>query len=625
MISPAVSGSQNAIAVCAALAVFAAAVVIGAVIGREGDRFPASDACVGLGAAGTAITLIGIAIPQSLSMGAAGAGLLALGCGFWLLWTGRRCGGPGQWLAVLPLIPLLFIIAGEAPSHWDEFSHWLSAAAFLYRYDGFPNPALPPIASISPGYPYAVPLFIHWASLLANRFLPGAGALFSALLLASCVGVFIGLVGEIARCGSLRPSSLSRTTICILVGVFLPAVTVLSPIYDPSFTLTALADTATAVATATCAALIWLILDRLARDRHAEVQSLALRFGFAASFLINLKQANGVLVALLLSAFLLIALRNVRLRAGAVLCLAPALLGPAMITTAAWNAYVTVNLPGGQFGILPPSQWNIDLLPEIVTAIGRQMAAHPVHFALMLAMSAAGIASLFRMRTGIDRLLGVTTVLWLGYTGFLLVTYVIVFSPEEAAAAAQFWRYDTHVGLVGLLAGVGVLARYWPSRIVPRPLAAVALLGMGALPVASVLFPSWIKPTSDPELPFYLEIGRDLADILPSSARLAVFDPNSVGLISHVVRYELARPGRDDRDLRVVWQVDLWDNYPDRELPRVAASFNNPSLSHILIVDPTPDYAQALVIEPKRGAFLLMRGEGAWQTFYSWFRSPPMD
>src|SRR4051794_16745260 len=101
MISPASSVSQDAIAVCSALAVFAAAVVIGAAIGKEGDKFPASDACVGLGAAGTVITLIGIAIPRSLSMGAAGAGLLALGCGFRLLWTGRRCGGPGQWLAVL--------------------------------------------------------------------------------------------------------------------------------------------------------------------------------------------------------------------------------------------------------------------------------------------------------------------------------------------------------------------------------------------------------------------------------------------------------------------------------------------------------------------------------------------
>jgi hypothetical protein len=445
--------------------------------------------------------------------------------------------------------------------------------------------------------------------------------LLNLFLLATGVAVLIDTIAEVYGDGQQRPDlRLSRNAVVGLAGICVPAATLLSPAFDQSFTLTALPDSATSVATATGAVLVWLVMERLAESRHTEARSLAIRFGCVGAFLIDLKQANGALLVLLVSAFLLITVRDSRLRPGWALRLVPVMLGPGLIVGSAWHFYVFFNMPAGEFSVLPPAEWHVEVIAQILGAMGWQMLEHPWHFGLMLTLSGAGTLRLWRMRTSIDRLLGITAVMWIGYTGFLLGTYLTVFSVDEAVTGVQFWRYSTHLGLVGLTTLAALLARYWLKHNIGRPVTAVAMLGLALVPVEPILLQSRLMPTINPELPFYQEVGRLLADTLPDSARLAVLDPNSTGLLYFVVSYEIARSDRKDHDLRTVWQVDLWHAYPEKELPRVACSFNDMSISHILIIDPTPEYAQALGIEAERKVFLLERGDGAWQIARSWKR-----
>jgi hypothetical protein len=608
-------------ALFASLVIFIGCAAIGAVISNEGHRFAAADPLVGLGAATGTVTLLGVTTRLPLSVWLTLVGLAALTCCAWLAWTRQRCGGSGQWLALLLLLPLLLLTAHQGPTHWDEFRQWLQNAAYIYRHDSFPHPTLPPSASGWPGYPYAIPLFIDAVSLLTGRFLPTAGALLNLLLLATGVAVLIATIAEVCEDGNRRPElGLSRNAIVGLVGICVPAVTLLSPAFDQSFTLTALPDSATSVATATGALLVWQVMERLAENRHDQARSLALRFGCVGVFLIDLKQANGVLLVLLVSAFLLITVRDSRLRPGWALRLLPAMLGPGLIVGFAWHFYVSFNVPGGEFSVLPPAEWHVELLAQILGGMGWQMLEHPWHFGLMLTLSGAGVLSLWRMRTSIDRLLGITAVMWIGYTCFLLGTYIAVFSVEEAVTAVQFWRYSTHFGLVGLTTLAALLARYWLKQNIGRSIPAAAMLGLALVPVEPIFLQPRLMPTISPDLPFCHEVGRFLADTLPDGARLAVLDPTSSGFFFFVVNYEIARPGRKDHDLRAVWQVDLWHAYPEQELPRVAGSFNDMSLSHILIIDPTPEYAQALGVRAERKVFLLERGDGAWQIARSWNR-----
>ena len=327
-------------------------------------------------------------------------------------------------------------------------------------------------------------------------------------------------------------------------------VTLLSLTFDREFAFTSLPDTATSVAMAMCTALCWLTLEALRREQWFGTRGFALRFGLAGSFLINLKQSNVVLLVLLSCAYLLVTFRDPRISVGKAMRLLPAMLGPGLIVWGAWHFHVAANVADGEMGILPKAEWHTDMLPEIITAMGRHILDHPLHFTLMFGLSLAGLARPWCTRVSVDRLLIIVAVTWLGYTCFLLFAYIAIFNPGEAHAAAQYWRYSTHFGLVGMFTAVVLLIWWWQGRQVGRLLRVAALASLVLLPVAAVYLGNRVTTDEDFEVLYCRRIGRDLADALPDGARLAVFNPTSAGYCGFFIRYEISRPGRGPEPAR---------------------------------------------------------------------------
>ena len=102
-------------------------------------------------------------------------------------------------------------------------------------------------------------------------------------------------------------------------------------------------------------------------------------------------------------------------------------------------------------------------------------------------------------------------------------------------------------------------------------------------------------------------------------------DPVGCGLGGIIIHYDMFRPGRDDRGLRVVWQINATFSEPAEELSRVAVSFSDPMITHIVIIDPTPEYARTLGIPAEPKAFLMERGEQRWRVARAWACKIPVD
>src|SRR4051794_28751315 len=150
-----------------------------------------------------------------------------------------------------------------------------------------------------------MPFLTLAASKLAGRFIESAGAVSNLLILGSFSGALIDILKEIRR-DAAKFSGLSHAG---LIAVALMLVTLLNPGFNHHVVMSSYADAATGVAVALCGLLGCLILQRLSRRRFDDLQMLAWCFAFVAAALVNLKQANPALLALLVAGFALLVLR----------------------------------------------------------------------------------------------------------------------------------------------------------------------------------------------------------------------------------------------------------------------------------------------------------------------------
>ncbi|HYD98738.1 MAG TPA: hypothetical protein VEH84_05100, partial [Alphaproteobacteria bacterium] len=415
---------------------------------------------------------------------------------------------------------------------------------------------------------------------------------------------------------------LPRRAALALTALLVPFATLLSPSFDLAFALSSYADHATAVAAATAAVLGWRGLDALAAGERPAARALAWQFGLALALILNLKQTGPVVAALLLGGLGLIVLRDPRLRLRDALAMLPAMVLPGLLVYGVWRLYVGANIPGGETVVRPLAAWHLHIVPEILASAWKQMREHPAHFLLMWGAALYGGYAFLRMRDGLDRLAALTAIVWLGFTAFMGIAYLSMFSEPESKEAAQYWRYSGQVGLLGSVLAVALLARHWPSRWrqALRPAAATAAI---AFPLAVIVLAESLSPALRPLPRAFREFGREMAEILPDNARVASLEPWGYGLMYFAVKYDLWRPGRDDRGLRVVKQIDFLFSKAEENLPWTAAAFADPGVTHIVINDTPPEYAAILGIPPQKAtAVLLEKGEAGWRIVKSWPRRP---
>jgi hypothetical protein len=215
----------------------------------------------------------------------------------------------------------------------------------------------------------------------------------------------------------------------------------------------------------------------------------------------------------------------------------PALALP-LICAGLWRWHVGQYLSGQEMSVRPFADWNIHLIPAIISAMGSVASQKGGHFGLGLVVTVFGLVGLVRCRDRLDRLSAIAGMLFVGYNLFLLTTYVAVFGAQDGLNVMSYWRYNTHVGLAVTLPAAMLAGRYlgrFAERGWMRGLGAAAVVLTLAGPLATAWY---IRFDLDPMKAHYRQTLRQLPGMVPPGATIEVMDPHGSGLSQVMAIYE---------------------------------------------------------------------------------------
>ena len=452
---------------------------------------------------------------------------------------------PFWFLVIVPGLGILVAINVAGIGTWDDFSHWVPNALYLWQNDGVPGEALPVSNSFWPGYPYAVPFLTYLASHLAGGFLVQGGAMMNWLILL----VFAAMLAE-ARHPPLPEQRFSLLGVGWLSFAFL-AVTYLNPSFNASFTMTNQGDTSTMVAVGALGLMLWKLTDALVQKDRAAKQGLLFQIILVSTLLVLIKQSNIALIALLLLAFVVVSWKNGVLKEASLLVLLMFIVP--FLFRYVWEYHVDTELAGSGKSLQPISEWRWDLVDPMLRAMGDEALQKIGCFGLILIASLYGFVSLFRPTDGVGNFAMLAGLVGSGYIVFLMICYLGgAFHEGEAREAASFYRYATHVGILNI--GLVWLALPRILGWLQQRLSISSLAGWGNAKAGFCLFaavglPSvllLVHPTSLVALPSSTKVcslrneARSIAARLPKDVRLAVVESVTNGKFSHIVNLELS-------------------------------------------------------------------------------------
>jgi hypothetical protein len=590
----------------------------GAASGSSG-RLPGGDMMVGFGLVGGVLTILAVTTRMPLSWLMGVLAILSL-----LVPLARRTlpGGWSTWIALALALPILVRAAGTQATLWDEFWHWLPNAAYSYTHDALARRDLPPSFAQFPAYPQSMPLVVAAASRIAGRFLEAAGPVMNVALLASFAALLADSVAAmLARQGRVAP--IGPIGLVALVGLTVAATVTLNPGLDGEVLLSSYADPATMVMVGGLGLLAVECLARLSGRSTDEPTEIAWRFGAVAAALINLKQSNTVLLALIMAGIGLVALFDRTIPFRRALAQFPRMLGPALVLYLVWRWYVAENLPEGEPGVRAWSEWSFSALPDMFASIRRQVFEAPVFQGMMWLITAAGLVALVRKSARTSQigdearwLAVITATVWLGYNAFLLLVYLAVFTEEEARSAADYWRYMPHVALLGLSVPIAALAGSTRLKLL-RINAIYPVLFAVALALSALLLRGDLGITPRKRWPVFVRsVAADMKNLLPPGATVVVVLGFNANPFPIIVRYELWQLGDPSRtiDTKIVWY--------GADLAIVDQMLARGEVQYLLLQDAQSSVANLAaglnVRAPEREVILFARKDHHWQELKSW-------
>lgn len=517
----------------------------------------------------------------------------------------------GYWKAVVLTVPLVLLVSAMVPSQWDEFSHWLPSQRFLLEADDFPRQSNPETGATFPAYPYGWPFLTYLASRIAGRFVENSGNLFNVLLLLA----FGLLVIRVVRIALASPDPVKERNApgWAMAALGVLAVTALNPSFVQKVVFTAYADIATAAAVGFGAVLGWLMLEAAAAGNQRQAQANAWQCGLALLVLVSLKQATFALFLSVAGGILLAGLREPAIRLADLARSMALVLAPPLAGYALWRYHVRTELAEKEMGLRPISEWLIELVPDILARMALVASKKGIFFAIAVIAVIAGIRGLTRCRGSFDRLAIVIGTAILGYEVFLFVTYIAVFGSYDALRAASFWRYNLHLGLLIVAFVAFAAARLWSrfvaGRIATGRVAWIPIVAILALPMA---FPEKVRFDRDGLVPYYRMVALRLAPLLPSGARIVVFDPSGSGESAMVTRYYIGRHAA------LVGYKALYDNL---SIANLKGTIENTDANRVLVHSVNDNVNAVLGINLDAGkSYLLEPKNGRWVIVESWQR-----
>lgn len=601
----------------AVLLLFFLLTALGRLVGGQ-RRWAPADTLTGWGVLTLILTLWGLFVPLPLSEAVFGVGIVAFASFIWFLWKAENK-RKWLWLAVIIFLQswVLFFLNRAGLVFWDDYAHWSPNTLFMWQHDAFPNHSLPPSYAALPGYPYAMPYLSYAASLIGGSFLVQGSAMMAWLML-----VYFGWVlfqsfrdlngNEKVQSWIVQPAWLFLAV--IMVSVFNPG-------FNASFSVTGGSDLATSVAVGVFGLLLMQFYIAIKAKDASRLWALGFQIAMAAVVLMMLRQMNIVLVGLFYIGFLLLLLKD-KMRTEAILILVITII-PAFLVRWGWQDYIIREHPEGTVGIHAFKDWHCHLLPAVMRAAVEEALEKWGFFLLMAVVSGVGIRGFFRSRTPYNVLCFLAAVLFLGNLAYLFTAYMGAssFTEHELKGAASFYRYNTHVGFLGVAALWFALQPYLERKISSRrQLIGLTAFGLCLLPILFVLKPQWIVPQARPELCEDRALGKRLAQSLPSPSNFVLLDPEGNGFRYYIINYAFGLDNvRRGSQFRAVTK---FDEFSIEHVSEFLSQLKENKLINAVYIPPVhkknidPAVVSFFGLPNDKNGGLFLRHEGAWKTVH---------
>lgn len=584
-------------------------------IGRlvlSGRATPEAALVAGWGGAALVLTLWGVLTPLSLRLPAEA---LAVAAAFGLVLPQSRL-GRAQWrsigrLAVLAL-PLLLVMASARPSLPDTFLNLLPNAAYLYDHAAFPADARAPAYSFLPGAPYNMQL----AAFLASLVTPG-------LPLSAMIG--LNLVLQLAAALLLARLVAGRETEPswseLALGLLLA--TVLNPGFVPRYHLSDYSEPSVTVALAFAGWSAARFLDRVAAGKDGREALWPMALSLAA--LVNIKQDSFALAAgVLATAGLLVLVAPggaSRVRTLSRLALAAL---PAVILYGAWRWYVLRHFAEGELKPLPFAQWQFHALPLILSNMLRVIVGKAFLFA---SFAVVFVVAAWRWRRSVDlanRVAALLAGVFVVYNAALVAAYVGHFPGTIGTDAHSYYRYNTHLSLLLMVAAVMLLRAVAAEHLWAVGAAAWRWIVGGAVALVLALpIVLWRPLRFDLEVPQLRtwQMAQAAAPGLGDRDRVALVLPGDNGSVAPMLEglLRMAPPRRPDLEIAPVDKLGPETlaalDHDGFRLALISCAASLPGLASGLPPDLPPDL-------PRDGGALLRRDADGWRAIATWTYPP---
>jgi hypothetical protein len=427
--------------------------------------------------------------------------------------------------------PLLLVMTGKVPSEVDSFSHWLPNGLYIVENDGFLRTDRPESRSWYPGFPYNVTYLFLAVSQFAGRFIENAIILFNVTWLL----LFAALLAWLLRRSGAVPSGNAWK----LAAFALLCTTILNPIFVRRILLSSYPDTSTSIVVAFAGITGWLWIEAMVHKDRSE-GAKAVSFALLLALLINIKQANLVLVVALVIATGMVALRDRNAPFGTYLKRLPIIVGLPLILYFSWRYYLTEVTPLSENKMLPFADWPFGQLPDLLHKMGVVFYRKAFYFALGLALLVWGCRVwIGRPKSSFDRLSIIVGATFVGYNLFLLLIFIAHFNGYPQS----YWRFNTHIGYLIFAAtvyGLGLAYHRHDERLKPiivTGLKKIATALVIAVPLLELGLANYWRYDLEIPRPLLRQAGRELATRLPSDARIAAIVPgdrsNFTSILNH--------------------------------------------------------------------------------------------
>lgn len=511
------------------------------------------------------------------------------------------------WLRMLVLAaPLLILVSAMQGSQWDEFSHWLTGQAYLLRVDAFPGEGRPTSAASYAGYPYGWQILGYLPSRLAGFHIESAAPLLNILLLLTLGRVAVGWALR------YREQTIHDLTISpwVLAGLAGLSVTLINPTFVQKVILTAYADSATSTSLAIGFVFGILALKRFEENDSAAGWRAVVISALCLSILVTLKQSTLELFLLALIGLLAFGVTGGWARIAKTITSVGLISIPGFVLYFAWRAYVANNLAGEEFSFLPFDEWNIDLIPTILTTMGHVLLKKSAYLLAVLIAVFWG-ARVLLQRTHANRFMLAVSLVFVGHITFLFLCYVAVFSGHEARTAASFWRYNQQLGGFAVLVMVVMLGHVifkYGERLNVRRARYVPLI---LLVLAPFLAAHKLRFDADPVYHHYRAVGSDMMNYVEQGQTVFLLDPKGSGESALISQFETSALSVSYPYLSV---------YHDHSATGIANFWKGAAGHLVLIHSVTPELNEALNQSFEANSSYLVRAheDGSLDVMASW-------